>query len=72
MKEKTNAVDYFKSERAFNLDGLIFASGAWAGDMADTTGGATHYHTTAIAPSWAAGHEPSARIGNHVFYNSVR
>ena len=50
------------------------ASGAWAGARhgADTTGGATHYHTAAIQPSWAAGHEPSVRIGNHVFYNSVR
>ena len=48
------------------------AAGVLAGDLPDTTGGATHYHTTAVAPSWAAGHEPSARIGNHVFYNSVR
>ncbi len=50
-------------DRAF-ARAVSVASGAWAGD---TTGGATHYHTTAIAPSWAAGHEPSARIGNHVF-----
>ena len=63
---------------AIDLDNPVFAravsvaAGAWAGDMADTTGGATHYNTAAIQPSWAAGHEPSARIGNHVFYNSVR
>jgi spore germination cell wall hydrolase CwlJ-like protein len=48
------------------------AAGVLSGDLPDATGGATHYHTAAIAPSWAAGHEQSARIGNHVFYNSVR
>jgi spore germination cell wall hydrolase CwlJ-like protein len=58
-------------DRAF-ARAVSVAAGACAGDMADTTGGATHYHTAAIEPSWAAGHEPSARIGNHVFYNSVR
>ena len=41
------------------------------GDMADTTKGARHSHTAAIQPSWAARHEPTARIENHVFYNSV-
>ena len=52
--------------------GLRIAKRAVRGALSDPTGGATHYHTAAIAPSWAAGHEPSARIGNHVFYNSVR
>ncbi len=55
-------------DRAF-ARAVSVAAGACAGDMADITGGATHYHTAAIAPSWAAGHEPSARVGNHVFYN---
>jgi N-acetylmuramoyl-L-alanine amidase len=58
-------------DRAF-ARALSVAAGTWAGDMADTTKGATHYHTAVIAPSWAAGHEPSVRIGNHVFYNSMR
>ena len=51
---------------------VSIAAGVLSGDLPDTTGGATHYHTAAIAPSWATGHEPSARVGNHVFYNSVR
>ena len=46
-------------DRAF-ARAVSVAAGAWAGDdMAVTTSGATHYHTAAIQPSWAAGHEPS-------------
>ena len=46
-------------DRAF-ARALSVAAGTWAGDMADTTKGATHYHTAAIQPSWA-GPAPSAR-----------
>lgn len=38
----------------------------------DPTDGATHYHAHGIIPRWAQGHTPSAIIGNHVFYNTVR
>ena len=41
-------------------------------DAVDPTGGATHYHTTAIGPPWASGHEPCARIGRHVFYRNIK
>ena len=51
---------------------VSIAAGVLSGDLPDKTGSATHYHTTAISPSWAAGHEPSARIGNHVFFNSIK
>ncbi|SDH75025.1 cell wall hydrolase [Roseospirillum parvum] len=37
----------------------------------DPTGGATHYHNTAVAPPWAQGHRPSARIGRHLFFNDI-
>ncbi len=44
----------------------------------DPTRGALHYHTVASPvwakswpPSWASGHEPSATIARHVFYNDV-
>ena len=40
------------------MDGL-------AGDL---TGGATHYHTTAVKPRWARVYEKTARIGDHIFY----
>jgi len=32
------------------------------------TGGATHYHTTAVRPAWARVYHRTARIGTHVFY----
>jgi N-acetylmuramoyl-L-alanine amidase len=34
----------------------------------DPTGGANHYHTTGVAPSWSRGVEPTAVIGNHRFF----
>lgn len=36
-----------------------------AGDLTD---GATHYHTTAVRPSWARVYTKTARIGVHLFY----
>ena len=39
------------------VDSKISAvAGVLSGDLSDTAGGATHYHTMAIAPSWATGH----------------
>ena len=32
------------------------------------TDGATHYHTTAVRPSWASRFPQTARIGSHLFY----
>ena len=32
------------------------------------TDGATHYHTTAVRPSWASKYVKTARIGVHLFY----
>lgn len=32
------------------------------------TGGATHYHTTAVNPKWAKRFPRTAKIGSHVFY----
>ena len=39
-----------------------------AGDHKDNSGGATHYHTAAVAPNWSLGQTPCAVIGNHIFY----
>lgn len=38
------------------------------GLLSDPTSGATHYHTAGIMPHWAAGQDPCAIIGRHVFY----
>ncbi|MCF6232517.1 MAG: cell wall hydrolase [Rhodobacteraceae bacterium] len=32
------------------------------------TGGATHYHTTAVRPAWSRTYKQTARIGVHLFY----
>jgi len=69
--QRLGTADFRSAGRLLLLWRCDRPSGALAGDMADTTGGATHYHTAGIEPSWAARCEPSARIGNHVFYNSV-
>jgi spore germination cell wall hydrolase CwlJ-like protein len=37
-------------------------------DVSDITNGATHYHTLQVLPSWAEGENPTAIIGNHIFY----
>lgn len=47
---------------------LRLARRAVAGVLRDETGGATHYHTAAVSPSWAQGQPPAAIIGHHIFY----
>ena len=32
------------------------------------TGGATHYHTSAVSPAWSRTYKKTARIGVHLFY----
>jgi spore germination cell wall hydrolase CwlJ-like protein len=36
--------------------------------LANTTGGATHYHAVYVRPFWAPTLEKTAHIGRHVFY----
>ncbi len=40
--------------------------------LIDPTAGATHNHARGVWPLWARGKAPSAKIGNHLFYNDVR
>jgi spore germination cell wall hydrolase CwlJ-like protein len=47
---------------------LEIAARAVAGTLPDITGGATHYHTTAINPSWASSLGVTRVIGAHKFY----
>lgn len=47
---------------------LDIAAAAIAGDLGDVTGGATHYHTRQITPSWSASLTVSSVLGNHIFY----
>jgi N-acetylmuramoyl-L-alanine amidase len=41
---------------------------ALKGHLIDYTGGATHFHTTAINPYWTSNKVYLTTIGNHVFY----
>ena len=38
----------------------------------DTTNGACHYHTKAVAPDWADTADSSMEIGNHIFLTGVK
>ena len=44
------------------------AAEALAGAVSAAVGNATHYHTTAILPYWAAYLQKSAIVGSHIFY----
>jgi len=44
------------------------ASAMLGGAPRTLTGGATHYHTRAVSPSWAARFPRTAAIGAHLFY----
>ena len=43
-----------------------------AAGVDDPTKGATHYYAGDLSPQWAAGETPSAIIGRHKFFNSIR
>jgi N-acetylmuramoyl-L-alanine amidase len=47
---------------------IWLADGARWDDLADITNGATHYHTTAVTPTWMTELEETCRIGAHIFY----
>jgi spore germination cell wall hydrolase CwlJ-like protein len=54
------------------VEAVALAAKAVAGRLPDITGGATHYHTTTLTPpDWTVGAEPTAVIGNHIFYKGV-
>ncbi len=44
------------------------ARAAMDGVAKELTEGATHYHTTAVRPSWARVYKQTAKIGVHIFY----
>ena len=44
------------------------ARAAMDGAAKELTEGATHYHTTAVRPSWARVYKQTAQIGVHIFY----
>ena len=43
---------------------VIAYSEAWD----DVTGAATHFHAARVSPRWSRAAEPTARLGQHVFY----
>jgi spore germination cell wall hydrolase CwlJ-like protein len=67
-RAKLERVD--ENDRMFRVCVRI-ARRAVGGSVRDPTHGATHYHVRGTVPAWAHGREPSAEIGNHLFYNDV-
>ncbi len=67
-REKIEAVT--SKNRAFQTC-LKVAKEAAANQLADPTGGATHYHAKSVRPPWARNRTPSAEIGNHLFYTDI-
>jgi N-acetylmuramoyl-L-alanine amidase len=47
---------------------LEIAEAAIAGKLTDPTGGANHFHTNNVSPSWSRGVQPVAIIGRHRFF----
>jgi spore germination cell wall hydrolase CwlJ-like protein len=56
------------SERGAYARVAKVARAAMDGLDVELTDGATHYHTTAVRPSWARRFHQTARIGVHLFY----
>ena len=62
------AVDAADLNSAVFLDCVGVAARVLARRERDPTGGATHYHARGITPAWARDRQPSAALGNHIFY----
>lgn len=65
--------NYLLIQRVTTADALFakamsIASSAVGGRLSDITGGADHYHTASVLPSWARGETPVRVIGSHEFY----
>jgi spore germination cell wall hydrolase CwlJ-like protein len=56
-----------REEGAYELAGKI-AQVMLSGAPRRLTEGATHFHTSAVRPSWARAFPQTARIGSHLFY----
>jgi spore germination cell wall hydrolase CwlJ-like protein len=59
--------DAVREHAAWDRVGSI-ATAMLGGRARDLTDGATHYHTTAVSPSWARRFPMTAQIGTHLFY----
>ncbi len=59
--------DAINNRSAFNRVGKV-AKLLMNGAPRELTSGATHYHTTAVSPSWARRFPQTAKYGVHIFY----
>jgi len=67
-RAKLQAVD--EKNRVFAQCRRI-ADAALAGELADPTEGATHYHVEGLSPPWSLGRQPVTQIGGHLFYKDI-
>lgn len=54
-------------KRAQQIAGEVTSGAAWI----DEVGTATHYHATYVRPNWASVFKKKAKIGMHVFYQTI-
>jgi spore germination cell wall hydrolase CwlJ-like protein len=54
-------------KRAQQIAGEVTSGAAWI----DEVGTATHYHATYVRPNWASVFKKKAKIGLHVFYQTI-
>ena len=59
--------DVIDEKKAFERVAKV-ARAVMDGAVGGLTGGATHYHTSAVHPKWAKVYQQTARIGVHMFY----
>lgn len=63
--------DAIRERAAFEQVGKV-ARAILDGANYNLTGGATHYHTTAVRPNWSRVYTRTAKIGVHVFYRQLQ
>lgn len=67
-KKLVDIVDKAKKHPKWNI-AMELVQNASKKKLEDITQGATHYHTTAVNPSWAPKLKYIEQLGNHKFYN---
>jgi spore germination cell wall hydrolase CwlJ-like protein len=63
--------DVVRPGRAWHRAELVARDTTFGGVWLENVGTATHYHATSVRPNWAAVFTKKAKIGRHVFYQTI-
>ncbi|HUG62500.1 MAG TPA: cell wall hydrolase [Methylomirabilota bacterium] len=63
--------DVVRSRKSWSLAKKVARDVSFEGVRVDEVGTATHYHATYVRPNWASIFKKKARIGLHVFYQTI-